>query len=235
MTNRKIEYWVIPPKADAEFVASMEIVLDTYEKAYDSTHPVLCMDEQPVQLIKETREPIPATRRHAKRIDYEYERAGTASIFMFTEPLAGWREATARPTKTKLDWAIEMARLMDGRYRRCHDGDGRMRQSQYPHHRRVLRGVPAAASSCAGEATSLLPHAEAWQLAEHRRERTQLFDKAMRLRQKIRSPAEVAIRTGCMVHGCQRKATWCRLANEGQRRPRKTQVPLPKNQVLTKH
>ena len=119
MTNRKIEYWVIPPNTDAEFVASMEMVLDTYEKPYDPTHPVLCMDEQPVQLIKETREPIPATRRHAKRIDYEYERAGTASIFMFTEPLAGWREATARPTKTKLDWAIEMARLMDGRYRKC--------------------------------------------------------------------------------------------------------------------
>ena len=77
------------------------------------------MDEQPVQLIKEPREPIPATRRHAKRIDYEYERAGTASIFMFTEPLAGWREATARPTKTKLDWVIEMARLMEGRYRKC--------------------------------------------------------------------------------------------------------------------
>ena len=89
MTNRKIEYWVIPPKADAEFVASMELVLDTYEKPYDSTHPVLCMDEKPVQVIKETREPITATRRHAKRVDYEYERAGTASIFMFTEPLAG--------------------------------------------------------------------------------------------------------------------------------------------------
>ena len=104
MTNRKIEYWVIPPNADAEFVASMEMVLDTYEKPYDPTHPVLCIDEQPVQLIKKTR---------------EYERAGTASIFMFTEPLAGWREAMARPTKTKLDWAIAMARLMDGRYRKC--------------------------------------------------------------------------------------------------------------------
>lgn len=119
MTNRKIEYWVIPPKGDAEFVAAMESVLDTYEKPYDPDHPVLCMDEQPVQLIKETREPLPATRRHAKRVDYEYERAGTASIFMFTEPLAGWREATARSTKTKLDWASEVARLLEGRYRTC--------------------------------------------------------------------------------------------------------------------
>jgi hypothetical protein len=119
MTNRNIEYWVIPPEADAEFVAHMEQVLDTYEKPYDPACPVLCMDEQPVRLIQETRQPIPATRRHAKRVDYEYERAGTASIFMFTEPLAGWREATARATKTKLDWAVEVARLLEGRYRKC--------------------------------------------------------------------------------------------------------------------
>lgn len=119
MTNRKLQYWVIPPEADAEFVASMEQVLDTYEKPYDPGCPVLCMDEQPVQLVKETRQPVPATKRHAKRIDYEYERAGTASIFMFTEPLAGWREATARATKTKLDWAVEVARLMEGRYKHC--------------------------------------------------------------------------------------------------------------------
>jgi len=119
MTSRKIQYWVIPPSADAEFVAAMEAVLDTYEKPYDPTHPVLCMDEQPVQLTKETRQPIPATRRQPKRVDYEYERAGTASIFLFTEPLAGWREATARPTKTKLDWAIEVASLLEGRYRKC--------------------------------------------------------------------------------------------------------------------
>src|SRR5271165_7050781 len=119
MTNRKVQYWVIPPEADAEFVACMEQVLDTYEKPYDPACPVVCMDEQPVQLVKETRRPIPATRRHAQRVDYEYDRAGTASIFMFTEPLAGWREATARGTKTKMDWAVEVARLMEGRYRKC--------------------------------------------------------------------------------------------------------------------
>ena len=93
MTNRKIEYWVIPPEADGEFVAHMEEVLETYEQPYNPEVPVICMDEQPVQLLKETRQPIPATTTHAKRVDYEYERAGTASIFMFTEPLAGWREA----------------------------------------------------------------------------------------------------------------------------------------------
>jgi hypothetical protein len=119
MTARKIQYWVIPPEADAEFVANMEEVLETYEKPYDPASPVLCMDEQPVQLIKEARPPIAATVEHPPRIDYEYERAGTANIFMFTEPLSGWREATARAKKTKIDWALEMARLLEGRYAAC--------------------------------------------------------------------------------------------------------------------
>ena len=82
MTKRKIEYWVIPPEADAEFVAQMEEVLDVYARPYDALRPVICMDEQPVQLVKETRRPIPGTKKHAKRVDYEYERNGTASIFM---------------------------------------------------------------------------------------------------------------------------------------------------------
>ena len=119
MTRRKIQYWVIPPKANAEYAASMEHTLETYARPYDPASPVLCMDEQPVQLVKETRLAIPATRKHPRRVDYEYERAGTASIFMFTEPLIGWREATARESKTKVDWAIEMARLLEGRYAAC--------------------------------------------------------------------------------------------------------------------
>jgi hypothetical protein len=119
MTNRKIEYWVIPPNSDAEFVAHMEAVLDTYAKPYHPKCPVLCMDEQPVQLHQEVRVPIPATAQHGKRVDYEYERAGTASIFMVTEPLAGWRQVTVRQTRTKVDWAIEMAHLLEGRYAAC--------------------------------------------------------------------------------------------------------------------
>lgn len=119
MTKRKIQYWVIPPEADAEFVAHMEKVLDTYEKAYDPKHPVICMDEQPVQLTKETRKEIKATKSCPKRVDYEYERNGTASIFMFTEPLSGFRQATARAQRTKQDWAIEVANLLDSRYSKC--------------------------------------------------------------------------------------------------------------------
>ena len=119
MTRRKIEYWVIPPQADAEFVAHMEQVLDTYAQAYDPACPVVCMDEQPVQLVRETRPPIAATRERPRRVDYEYERAGTASVFLFSEPLAGWRQATARARRTKADWALEVAGLLEGRYADC--------------------------------------------------------------------------------------------------------------------
>ena len=119
MARRKIEYGVIPPGRDAEFVACMEDVLETYEKAYDPQQPVLCMDEQPVQLLKETRVPIAATKRHGERVDYEYERNGTASIFMFAEPLSGFRQATARERRTEADWAFEVAHLLDTRYADC--------------------------------------------------------------------------------------------------------------------
>ena len=116
MTKRMIQYWVIPPEMDAEFVAHMEEVLETYEKAYDPAQPVLCMDEQPVQLLKETRRSIKGTQTHGQRVDYEYERNGTASIFMFVEPLAGYRQATARAQRTKVEWALEVAHLLDTRY-----------------------------------------------------------------------------------------------------------------------
>ena len=101
MTKRKIEYWVIPPQADAEFVAHMENVLEVYSRPYDPAHPVICMDEQPVQLVKETRAGDSRHEGTCQRVDYEYERNGTASIFMFAQPLAGWRQATARPQCTK--------------------------------------------------------------------------------------------------------------------------------------
>ena len=97
----------------------MEDVLDVYVRPYDPDHPVICMDEQPIQLIQETRTPLPATKTQPTRVDYEYERAGTASIFMFTEPLSGWRQATARPQRTKADWAEEVAALLEGRYAHC--------------------------------------------------------------------------------------------------------------------
>ncbi|MBY0231865.1 MAG: transposase, partial [Gemmataceae bacterium] len=116
MTRRKIEYRVIPPEADGEFAACMEEVLGTYAQPFDPLPPVPCMDGQPIQLLKETRVPIPATLEHPRRVDYEYERAGTASLSMSCEPLAGWREVRVRERRTKVDWALEMAALLEGRH-----------------------------------------------------------------------------------------------------------------------
>jgi hypothetical protein len=107
---------VIPPEADAEFAAGMEEVLDTYAEPYDPKRPVVCMDEQPVQLLKETRTPIPGTKDHPRRVDYEYERAGTASLFLFCEPLAGRRDIAVRDRRTKVDWAREVEELLRTHY-----------------------------------------------------------------------------------------------------------------------
>jgi hypothetical protein len=119
MTKRKIAYWVMPPEQDAECVAGMAEVLATYTAAYDPKHPVLGMDEQPIPLRKETRVPIAATKKHGKRVDYAYERHGTASMFRFAEPLSGFRQATARGRRTQADWAIEVAQMLDTRYADC--------------------------------------------------------------------------------------------------------------------
>ncbi|MGL6248696.1 MAG: IS630 family transposase [Culicoidibacterales bacterium] len=104
---------MIPPKQNGEFVAAMKHVLETYALPYVTNIPVVAMDEQPVQLFKETRTPIPASRHHAKRVDYEYERAGVANIFMLTQPLGKWRRVSVRECKTKIDWAEEIRILLE--------------------------------------------------------------------------------------------------------------------------
>lgn len=98
----------------------MEEVLEVYQRPYDERNPVVCMDEQPYELIGEIHQVKQATAKQPKRVDYEYERVGTASIFMFTEPLSGWREATARLQRTKVEWAEEVASLLEGNGRYAH-------------------------------------------------------------------------------------------------------------------
>ena len=107
---------MIPPAADAEFAANRENVLEIYAKPHGPRRPVACRDEQPVQWIGETRVPIPAMKKRAQRVDYDYERRGTASIFLFAEPLSAFRPAAARPQRTKSDGAWEVAHLLDTRY-----------------------------------------------------------------------------------------------------------------------
>jgi hypothetical protein len=107
---------VIPPEQNAEFVARMEDVLEVYHRPYDPKRPVVCLDEQPTQLVGETRQPISVPPGQPARYDYEYERLGSATNFMLTEPLGGWRKVNVRETKTAIDLAHEIKELLDVDY-----------------------------------------------------------------------------------------------------------------------
>ncbi len=97
--------WVIPPLENSDFVAHMELVLDIYKTPYNKEFPVVCMDESPKQLIKQTRAPIAGRPGKEAKEDYEYARNGVANIFMANEPLKGKRYIKVLPRKTKTDWA----------------------------------------------------------------------------------------------------------------------------------
>jgi hypothetical protein len=105
--------WCIPPAQDAAFVCQMEQVLEVYKRPYDPSRPVVCMDEQPKQLISESRRPISAAPGRPARVDYEYTREGTCTVWMFVEPLGGWRDVAVTVTKTAVDWAERVRRLVD--------------------------------------------------------------------------------------------------------------------------
>ena len=107
---------MIPPEHDAEFAAAMEDILDLYTQPYDPKRPLVCMDERPMQLLKETRRPLPPEPGKPARHECEYERGGTAVHFLFTEPLAGWRKANVRERKTAVDWAQEVRILLEEDY-----------------------------------------------------------------------------------------------------------------------
>lgn len=109
--------WCIPPKQNAEFVAHMEDILSVYSRPYDEKYPVVCMDEKPYQLLDDEYSTIEMSEtNHVRKLDCEYARKGTCSIFMFTEPLAGWREAHALPQRRAEDWAHQMKWLIDEAY-----------------------------------------------------------------------------------------------------------------------
>ena len=107
---------MIPPEQNANFVAKMEDVLSVYKRPYDPDRPVVCMDEMPRQLIKEVRTPLPMEAGKPKRHDYHYQRNGVVNLFMFFEPLAGWRTVITRERRTKIDWAHCMRQLLKEHY-----------------------------------------------------------------------------------------------------------------------
>ena len=104
---------MIPPKANAGFVAAMEDVLDVYTRAHDPQRPLVCLDETSKQLISETRPPLPLRPGLPARHDYEYKRNGTANLFMLFAPLEGWRHVEVTARRTAKDYAHILRDLAD--------------------------------------------------------------------------------------------------------------------------
>lgn len=97
----------------SEYVANMEDVLDLYALPLDPNYPQVCFDERPVQLLEDVYEPISAQPGQVRRYDYEYERNGTANLFVICQPLAGWRSVKTTERRTKIDFAHCMKDLVD--------------------------------------------------------------------------------------------------------------------------
>jgi len=94
----------------------MEDVLAVYARPYDEKRPVICMDEKPYQFLSLSQKPIPMKPGSPEREDYQYIRLGTCSIFIFTEPLSGWRYAQASLQRTKKDWAHHIRWMLNEQY-----------------------------------------------------------------------------------------------------------------------
>jgi hypothetical protein len=101
------------PTVGAEFVWRMEDLLDLYAEPYDPQRPVVGFDETSKQLVAETRTPLPLAPGRPERVDYEYERHGTANLFLCCQPLGGWRHVEVTDQRTKHDFALQMQALVD--------------------------------------------------------------------------------------------------------------------------
>ena len=99
-----------------EFVAAMEDVLALYQQPHDPRYPTVCLDEKPVVLHADVRAGLPLAPGHVERRDYEYERRGTANLFVLVEPLAGWRHVAVTAHRTKQDYAEMLRYLVEERY-----------------------------------------------------------------------------------------------------------------------
>ena len=110
---------MIPPKQNAAFVAAMEDVLEVYTRPHDPAHPLVCLDETSKQLVAETRTPLPMRPGEPARHDYEYERNGTANLFMLFAPLEGWRHVEVTERRTAVDFAKILKTLADSHFPRA--------------------------------------------------------------------------------------------------------------------
>ena len=144
-----VKMWCIPPKANAEFVWRMEDVLETYKLPYDPRFPLVCMDESSKQLVGEVRPPMEVQPGQVRRMDNEYERKGTCNLFMFFEPLRGWRHVWVTDQRRKVEWACCVKKLLDVLLPGGDQDPAGVRQPEHAHRRSAVRGVPARGSQAA--------------------------------------------------------------------------------------
>jgi transposase len=112
----KVQRFCIPEEDLPRFIAQMEDVLDVYSEPPDSNAPLICMDEASVELTGDLYPSIPVKPGQPRKEDYHYERNGVEAIFMFIDPIRGWRRVSNRPQRTRLDWAEEIKQLLDEDY-----------------------------------------------------------------------------------------------------------------------
>jgi len=111
-----VKQWCIPPQRNGAFVCAMEDILTVYKRPANLVEPLICMDETSKQLVKETRKLIAARPSKPARYDYEYERNGVCSIFMFYAPFQGKRHVAVTDRRTRTDWAMQIKNLLDVLY-----------------------------------------------------------------------------------------------------------------------
>ena len=142
---------MIAPKANAAFVAAMEDILAVYKRPRDEAFPLVCLDETIKQLIKEKRAPIPMTKGHARRVDYEYERNGVANLFMAFAPLEGWRHVEVTDHRAAIDYAGMLKDISD---------------KHFPHARKIVLVQDNLSTHKPAALYAAFPAAEARRLVE---------------------------------------------------------------------
>ena len=151
----------------------MENTLELDHRPYDARQPVVCMDETTKHLTREVIEPLPAMPGQPERFDTLYQRNGVATIFMMFEPLGGWRRVSVTESKTRLDWAWQIKRLLDEDYAEATRALMVMDNLNTHGVLVALRSFCAPGSAALAGAPGISSHAQAWQLAQHGRDRTE--------------------------------------------------------------
>lgn len=108
--------YCIPDRDRPRFIAHLEKVLDTYCESYDETRPLVCMDEAAKQVTADLEPALPMTPGQPRREDHHYQRVDVRAVFLFFDPLRGWRRARSRASRTRADWAEEVRQLLEVDY-----------------------------------------------------------------------------------------------------------------------